>query len=168
MILDSNLVLSSDQAITVTAPSASIIDLAGVGAGNSMPNAFGTADVFGQDIGIGDGASPPQLAVIVGTAFAAAGAATIQVQLEAAIDDGTGNPGTYQVLAETDAIAKSLLTAGRKIAEFTIPPRYPGQAFPRFYRLNYVVATGPMTAGTIAFAGIVTGRDDAPMYPAAY
>jgi hypothetical protein len=168
MYLDSSTIFSSDQAITVTAPSTNVIDLAGLGVGQAVTNKFGTASVFGEDIGIGDGVSPPVLAAIVGTAFTAAGAATLQVQLEAAIDDGTGNPSTWEVLAETDGLAKALLTAGQKIAEFTVPPRYPGQGFPRFYRLNYVVATGPMTAGTIKFAGVVTGRDDVPFYPSAF
>ena len=165
-INDANLVFSSDQAITVTAPSTNIIDLAGVGVGNAVPNAFGTPSVFGQDIGIGSGEGPV-LDVTVTEAFTAAGAATMQVQLQAAIDDGTNNPGTWETIAETAAIGKALLTLGRKIAEFAIPPRWPGQGFPRFYRLNHVVATGPMTAGKLTSL-INTGRNDAPMYPAAY
>lgn len=76
-ILDLQLVLSSAQAVTVTAPSTGTIDLAGVGIGNAPPNAFGTASVFGEDIGIGDGVSPPQIAVYAGTAFTAGGAATM-------------------------------------------------------------------------------------------
>ena len=169
MILDINTLLSSSQLITVTAPSANVIDLAGLGVGNPVTNKFGTGTSFGEDIGIGDGVSPPNLLCIVGTAFAAAGAGTLQVQLQAAVDvNNTGLPVTWDILAQTDPMALAVLTAGRLIAEFTIPPRYPGQGFPRFYRLNYVVATGPMTAGSIAFAGIITGRDDAPQYPAAY
>jgi hypothetical protein len=34
--------------------------------------------------------------------------------------------------------------------------------------LNYVVATGPFTAGTIGTAALITGRDDNVVYPAAY
>ena len=171
MILDSNLILSQAQAVTVTAASTSVIDLAGVGVGVPAPNKFGTAAIFGEDIGIGDGVSPPNILCQVGTAFTAGGAATLQVQLQEAADTGanTGTPGTWNTIAQTDAIAVATLVAGQKLAEFTIPPRYPGQTtFPRFYRLNYVVATGPMLTGTIGFAGIITGRDDAPTYPAAY
>ena len=108
----------------------------------------------------------------MGTTFTAAGAATLTVQLQEAPDTATsGTPGTWTPIAQTDAIPVANLTAGTKIAEFTIPPKGPevvASAFPRFFRLNYVVATGPMTAGTIAFAGIITGRDDTPEYPAAY
>ena len=171
MILDINTVLSSAQAVTVTAPSQNVIDLAGVGVGQPDPNRFGSATIFGEDIGIGDGVSPPQILCQVGTAFTAGGAATMTVQLQEAADTGanTGTPGTWNTIAQTDAIAVATLVAGLKLAEFTIPPRYPGQTtFPRFYRLNYVVATGPMLTGTIGFAGIITGRDDAPNYPAAY
>lgn len=169
-ILDTGLILSSNQAITVTAPSTGIIDMAGVGVGNAPPNTFGTATVFGQDIGIGDGMSPPNLTCIVGTAFTAAGAGTLQVQIQASVDAGAPGytPSSWLTLVETPALSLAQLIAGAQIAEYTIPPRAPGQAFPRFYRLNYIVATGPMTAGTIAFAGIAIGRDDVPSYPAAY
>ena len=55
MILDSQLTLSLAQAITVTAASSSIIDLAGVGSGNAPNMRFGVqSSVFGEDIGIGD------------------------------------------------------------------------------------------------------------------
>lgn len=172
MLLDLNLVLSNNQLITATAASQGLIDLTGQGVGNAPVNSFGVQNsVFGEDIGIGDGVSPPLLVCIVGTALT--GATSLQVQLQASVDSGsTGSPAyspnAWENLAETDAIAAATLTAGQKIAEFTIPPRYPGQSFPRFYRLNYVVAGGPFTGGTIGFAGFATGRDDYPWYPAAY
>lgn len=170
MILDANLQLSNAQAITVTAPSTFVIDLAGVGSGVPDPNVFGTAatTIFGQDIGIGDGMSPPNLLCVVTTTFTAAGAGTLQVQLQEAPDTATntGTPGTYSTIMQTDTLPLSSLTKGTKIAEFTIGPRYPGlTTFPRFLRLNYVVGTGPMTAGVIT-ADIITGRDDQPAYPA--
>ena len=170
MILDINLLMDNAAAITVTRPSTNIIDLAGVGSGVPDPNVFGTAatTIFGQDIGIGDGMSPPNILCVVTTAFTAAGAATLQVQLQEAPDTGanTGTPGTYSTIAQTDTFALATLTKGTKLAEFTIPPRYPGlTTFPRFIRLNYVVATGPMLTGAIT-AAIITGRDDQPAYPA--
>lgn len=168
MIMDINLLLSNAQAITVTAPSTNVIDMAGVGSGVADPNIFGTTNtIFGQDIGIGDGVSPPNILCVVTTAFTAGGAGTLQVQLQEAADTGanTGTPAAYNTIAQTDAIALANLTKGMKLAEFTIPPKYPGQTtYPRFYRLNYVVATGPMTAGAIT-AAIITGRDDQPAYP---
>jgi hypothetical protein len=173
MILDINTLLSSAQAITVTAPSTFVIDLAGQGVGVADPNIFGQgggATIFGEDIGIGDGMSPPNLLCVVTTAFTAAGAGTLQVQLQAAPDTGanTGTPGTWSTLVQTDAIALASLTKGQKIAEFTVPPNYPGLTTkPRFLRVNYVVATGPMTAGAVT-ASIITGRDDQPAYPAGF
>lgn len=173
MILDINLLLSNNQAITVTAPSTGVYDTAGLGVGVPVTNITGIANgataVFGNDVGAGGPeASGPQLLAVVGNAFTAGGAGTLQVQLQAAIDDGTGNPSTWDTILETDTYALAVLTAGRKIADFTVPRRYPGQGFPRFYHLNYVVATGPMTAGSISFAGLVTGIDDNPLYPANY
>lgn len=169
MILDATLNLSTAQAITVTAASTNIIDLTGAGVGVASPNIDGVqSSVFGQDIGIGDGVSPPVVVCIVGTAFTAAGAGTLTVAFQEAIDDGTGNPSTWVTAVQTGALSLAQLTAGQKIAEFTVPVRAPGQAFPRFIRLNYTVATGPMTAGTIAYAGIATGRDDVPFYGAGF
>lgn len=173
MILDINSLLDSNHAITVTAPSTGVYDTAGLGVGVPVTNRFGlptqgSNTSFGQDMGGGGPlVSGPQLMVLVGTAFTAAGAATLQVQLQAAVDvNNTGLPVTWDTIVETDTIAVALLTAGQRIASFTVPDRYPGQGFPRFYRLNYVVATGPMTAGTIGTAALLTGIDDNPIYPA--
>lgn len=170
MILDVNALLDSNRALTVTAVSSGVYDTAGLGVGNAVNNIFGTVAGFGNDIGGGGpNASAPQLLVQVGTAFTAGGSATMQVQLQAAVDaSNTGTPGTWLTIDQTDTIAVALLTAGAQVANFTVPRRYLGQNFPRFYRVNYVIATGPMTAGTIAFAGFLTGIDDNPLYPANY
>lgn len=170
MFLDATLTLSQNQAITVTAVSQGTIDFASLGLNQAVTNKFGIQSTsFGEDIGIGDGVSPPNILCIVGTAFTAGGAGTMTVQLQEAVDTtNTGVPGTWNTIAQTDALSLAQLIAGQKIAEFTIPPRAPNQNFPRFFRLNYVVATGPMMAGTIAYAGIITGRDDTPMYGSAY
>lgn len=171
MILDLQSVLSSNQVITVTAPSTGVYDTAGLGVNVPAVNITGivnnAAAAFGSDIGGGGPlAEGPQLMVVVGTAFAAAGAATLEVELQAAIDSGGGVPGAWQTIMQTDEYALATLTAGQTIANFTVPRRYPGANFPRFYRLNYVVATGPMTAGTISTSALLTGVDDNPLYPA--
>ena len=174
MILDINTLLSSNQAVTVTAVSTGVYDVAGLGVNVPSVNitglANGAAAPEGNDIGTGgpSSASPPQLGVVVGNAFTAGGAATMQIQLQAAVDAGNGVPGAWDTIVETDTIAVALLTAGSMPAKFVVPERYLGQGFPRFYRLNYIIATGPMTAGTIAFAGLVTGLDSNPLYPANY
>lgn len=172
MILDINTLLSNAQAVTVTAVSTSVYDTAGQGVNVPVTNIVGlsgatppAAAAFGNDIGIGDGVSPPNLLCQVTTTFTAGGSATLQVQLQAAIDSGSGVPGTWNTLAEQDPVPVATLVAGTKIAEFTVPPHYPGVGAPRFYRLNYVVATGPMTAGALT-AAILTGRDDQIATPA--
>lgn len=170
MYLDALLGLSSNQAVTVTAASTGTYDVAGTGVGQAPGEIFGVqSSVFGRDIGGGGPlADAPQLVAIVGTAFTAGGSATMQVQLQAAIDNGSNQPGTWDTIIETDTIAVALLTAGAFVANFTVPKRYLGQGFPRFYRLQYVIATGPMTAGTISYAGLLTGIDDTPFYPSGF
>lgn len=174
MILDINSLLSNNQIVTVTAPSSGTYDAAGLGVGVAVTNITGIVGgataAFGNDIGGGgpNNAGAPQLMVNVGSTFTAAGAATLQVQLQAAVDAGNGAPGAWDTIVETDALPVALLTAGQQIANFTVPKRYPGQGFPRFYRVNYVVATGPMTAGAISTSALLTGIDDNPIYPANY
>jgi hypothetical protein len=177
MILDAQLILSSAQAITVTAPSTGTYDAAGVGVGVAPPNWFGVSNaVFGQDSGIGHGSGRPTIVCQVTTAFTAGGAGTLQVQLQASVDSGAPGytPSSWVTLVESDTLSLAQLAGTLtgnlqtyKIAEFDIPPRAPNQNLPRFYRLNYVVGTGPMTAGAVS-AYINTGRDDGPIYPASY
>jgi hypothetical protein len=180
MINDINLVLCNNQSLAVAgpgAPSQNVLDFTGAGVGQPPPNFFGvTSSVFGQDIGIGDGASPPNILCLVGTTFATGTAATLNVQLQESVDSGVNgtppySPNAWTTIAETGVLTPSatVLIAGQKIAEFTIPPRAPGQNFPRFFRLNFVIPNATsFTAGTIGYAGIITGRDDFPAYPAAY
>lgn len=139
---------SSFAAITVSRVSTNIIDL-----------------VNARDLGVGDqeGATP-KLLILVGTAFAAAGAGTLEIQFQGAPDDGTGAPGTWTTYASSGALSLAQLAAGNKLFPIDVPHRAPGAALPRFYRLNYVVATGPMTAGTIHSAIVLT-RQDSTQYP---
>ena len=152
MILDSLLMFStpaSPQAVTVTAASTNIIDL-----------------LNPRDMGIGDDPAL-KLAIYITTAFTAAGAATLQVQFQGAPDNGSGLPGTYVTYAESATYAVADLSVGRKLLPIDVPHRdlTLTTTFPRFYRLNYIVATGPMTAGALV-AGIVLDRQDASQYPA--
>jgi hypothetical protein len=165
-------ILSSAQAITVTAVSTGVYDTAGLGVGQAVTNRFGTATSFGEDVGGGGPlVSGPQLVVTVPTAFTAGGAATLRVQLQAAVDvNNTGLPVTWDTIVQTDDIAVALLGVSspqRPLVSFTVPDRYQGQNFPRFYRLNYIVATGPMLTGAVN-AMLLTGIDDVPFYPPNY
>lgn len=171
MQLDATSILSSAQALTVTAPSAGTYDAAGLGVGVPVTNRIGTVTTFGSDLGGGGPlASGPQLGAWVVTSFTAGGSATLRVQLQAAVDNGSAQPGTWNTIQQTDDIAVALLlagTPGRPLVSYTVPDRYQGQNFPRFYRLNYVISTGPMTAGAIT-AALLTGIDDVPFYPSAF
>jgi len=156
MFLDSLVQLSTAQAVTATAASTNIYDVTGAGSGNA-PNMTGGmtasgATLIGFDIGAGDGIAIPELFWNVNTTFTAGGAATMTIQLQAAPDNGSNAPGTYVTIVQTGAIPVANLTAGTS-GQFQIPEISPdmgfGEAMPRFYRVNYLIATGPMTAGTI-------------------
>lgn len=155
MILDSNLTFDpAGTAITATAASTNIIDL-----------------VNQRDLGIGDN---PALKVLVvpGAAFTAGGAATLTIQFQGAPDNGSGAPGAYLTYAETAALSIAQLntlasTMNNDLFPLDVPGRPPGAPLPRFYRLNYVVATGPFTAGTLQ-AYMLIGRDDIVFYPSGF
>jgi hypothetical protein len=179
MLLDAQLTLDNGSSLVVAAPgqaSAGVIDYLGLGVGQAPTSFFGVQNaVFGEDVGIGDGMSPPVVVCVVGTTFATATGATLRVQLQESVDSGAAgappySPNAWQTILQTADLTAAQLTAGTKIAEFAIPPRNPGQAFPRFLRFYYylAVAGSSFTAGTLAYAGVSTGRDDAPLYPAAF
>lgn len=139
MIMDKNLQFSSAQAVTVTAASTDVIDQ-GV-ARDLMP---------GQVI---------QVLAQVGAQFTAAGAATLQVQFQ-----GSSDNVTYSTYAESRAYALAELAPGARILDIDVPGRNGPAVLPRYIRLNYVVATGPMTGGTLT-AGLVAERGDQVYYP---
>lgn len=148
MFLDNALLLSNAQAITSTAASTTLYDVTGAGSGNVPSMVFGTTGLAGVDLGLGEGMARPNCYFTVGTTFTAGGAATLTIQIQLAPDNGSGSPGTYVTLAETGAIAVGSLVAGKNFS-IPLPPLSMGEAVGRFYRFNYVVATGPFTAGTL-------------------
>lgn len=137
MLLDALLQfdINTGAAITVTRDSTNELDMAhqrDMGAGDMV------LDVFCQVI----------------QAFTAAGAATLTVELKAARNNG-GVAGTYYTQMSSVAYAVAQLTAGRELLRaplpsWDIPASGDTLNVPRFYKLTYTVATGPMTAGTIA------------------
>jgi len=140
MYQDANLQLSAAQPVTVTAPSTNVIDLGAVV----------------RDMGKGERLV---VDIRVGVAAAAAGAATVTFQLQVA--DDAGFTTNVQLISQSDAIPKASLVAGASVP-ITIDKAdpYVGR---RFFRLNYVVATGPLTAGTFN-ASIVKDEQDVPAY----
>lgn len=126
MILDALLQLSAAQAVTASAVSTNTIDLS-----------------QNRDMG---GARDLYAVITVDEAAAAAGAATVQFQV---ISSAAANLGSPTILGQTDAIAKTELTVGRKPIVVPIPPAILnaqpiGQ---RYLGLQYTVGTGPLTAG---------------------
>ena len=138
MILDTNMLFSDAQAITVTAVSTNVIDLG--------------AD---RDLGV---TSNLDLIALVGTAFLAAGAATLQMVLQTDDNLAFSSPVT---LVDTGAIPKATLVAGYDALKLRLP-----QVTERYLRVSYTVATGPMTAGTLTAAISPAGKQKWRAYDA--
>lgn len=144
------------------------IDLLGLGVGVLAPQAtnpsviIGNVTTFGDPDAGGVGGKRPDLNVTMGTAATAnAGTPTLNVQLQAAADDGTGNPSTYQTLGESGTLTVAQLTANTVIARLPWLPPFPENLRPRFIRLNFAIpAATSFLAGTIASALVVPLRDD--------
>lgn len=130
MILDKQLEFSNAQAITATAPSTNVIDL-------------GPKGPRGSSTGVG-GHLPIEFTV--GTTFTAAGAATLTIQIRTS--DAADMSGAT-VVASSQALALTDLVAGKDVPYY---PTLPAN-MKRYVDLNYVVTTGPMTAGTISARG---------------
>ncbi|WP_301101090.1 Bbp16 family capsid cement protein [Propionivibrio sp.] len=134
MMTDALNQLSTAQAVTTTALSTNSIDL-----GPQPANA-------------GD----PLVALITVDATAtAAGAATVTFQV---VSSASANLSTPTVLAQTDAIGKAELAAGRRPIglEFNFRNLTAGH---RYLGLQYLVGTGPLTAG--AFSCVLTDTTNA-------
>lgn len=160
--------LSLIAAAGVDVPSTNVIDLLGLGVGVVAPSTssgapiIGNTSVFGAADAGGVGGIRPELNITTGTAdFVSGGAATLNVQLQAAADDGTGNPGTYQTLIQSGELTVAQLVANTVIARFPWVPPFPENLRPRFLRLNFAIPAGlSFTTGSIASALVTTVRDD--------
>lgn len=139
MILDKSLELSLAQAVTTTALSVNVIDIAAarnIGAGE---------DLF--------------LYIRVGAAAQAAGAATVNFQLQT---DSNSAMGTAVTVLDSGAIPKASL-GGNSVLKF----RLPSTAFRQYLALNYLVATGPLTAGDFS-AWICSDAPDTTTYASGF
>lgn len=129
MILDKQMELSNAQAITATAASANQLDLGPAGANGTAGSA--------EDL---------EIYINVDTTFTAAGAATLTCQLRSSPN---ANMSSATVHAQSDAIPVASLSAGSR---FPWQPRIP-MTVGRYVDMNYVVATGPFTAGNLSARG---------------
>lgn len=149
---DATLKLSAAQAVTTTAASTTIYDVAGVGSGTAPAMVWGTSTSFGADIGTGDGVASPVAYFSIGVN--GTGAGTISFAVQAAPDNGSNAPGTYVDLVISKAWTGTDLDVGNVIV-LPIPPFAqvaPSMGLPRFYRFYYTVAgsaTVTVTAGIL-------------------
>ncbi len=139
MIFSAQQLFSDDQAITASADSTNVIDLGVAG------TPFDAAAALNQDVGKGN---PIPFLAQVTTAMTAAGAATLVINISTGATTALGT-----TIASVGPIAVADLVAGYQAAIQVLP----NKIVERYLGVEYVVATGPMTAGNIT-AGITMGN----------
>lgn len=139
MIIDNNLVLSNNQAITATAASTNSIDLGAPG------TPFGSPVPVEQDIGKGNG-----IPIALNVAQAFNNLTSLAVALQVSTDNATWK----EVVTHT-----YLLADLNAVKQLDFPAQLPIGVNARYMQLNYtVVGTAPST-GQI-FAAIVASRQN--------
>ncbi|API59636.1 hypothetical protein BSL82_10160 [Tardibacter chloracetimidivorans] len=142
-IFDALLTFSTAQAVTATAVGTDKVDLS-------------------QKRDIGEGENLYVLFTVT-EAATAAGAATVDFQVVVDDDSALGSP---IVVGTSGPIGKADLVIGKQIA-VRINPQLASKG-ERYLGVNYVVATGPLTAGKFS-AGVVHGvQDGKKFYPSGY
>jgi hypothetical protein len=139
-----------DSPTTGTQVASNIIDLGVTSGVPSSANGGGA-----RDIGIGD---DPALKLMVNVNTAMGGGTSLGVILQGAPDNGSGAPGSYTTMYTGPVVLLANLIQGARIADIDVPRVIPGQALPRFLRLEYISA-GTFTSGVVE-ASIVLDRDD--------
>lgn len=148
MFIDALMLLDpAATAITVTADSTNIWDV-------HLTTGLPATETWGRDMGIGDHVL--DVRVMIQQTFTAGGAATLQTSLRGAPDAGSNAPGAFYDMIMTGVIPVANLLTGKTLMKAPLPAKcYPmdaSEAAPRFYKMTYTVATGPMTAGTVETA----------------
>lgn len=139
MILDKLLMFSEKQAVTASAASTDVI-------------ALGPIDGPRRDIGVG---YPLEFLATVDTTATAAGAATLNVQLQTSPDNST-----WTTIYDSGALALAALTAGKRLFSAKVPA-----GVQRYLRVNYSVGTGPLTAGAFTSGINLDVDNNSPYYP---
>lgn len=139
MILDKLLMFSEKQAVTASAASTDVIYL-------------GPIDGIRRDIGVG---YPLEFWATVDTTATAAGAATLNVQLQTSPDNST-----WTTIYDSGALALAALTAGKRLFSAKVPA-----GVQRYLRVNYSVGTGPLTAGAFTSGINLDVDNNSPYYP---
>lgn len=144
---------ATDSPTTGTQNSSNVIDYGVILGIPSYANGGGA-----RDMGVGD---DPALKLLVAVTTAFSGGTDLQILLQGAPDNGSGVPGSYTTMYSGPVVAEASLIAGARLADIDIPRPVPGQAIPRFLRLEYVT-TGTHTAGKVE-AAVVLDRNDQPV-----
>ena len=144
-----------------------VIDLSGFGAGVAVSNIIGTPTTFGAPDAMGVGSDRPELLVTIGAALAGVAGLTLNCALQAAQDNGSNQPSTWDNIGGQDGITLSQGAANTVIFRSPWLPPFPANLRPRFLRLLFspvssggAVPSGAFTAGTIASALVTPVRDD--------
>jgi hypothetical protein len=140
----------TDSPTTGTQAASNIIDLGVVLGIPSYANGGGA-----RDIGVGDDPAM-KLSAIVTTAFT--GGTSLQLQLQGCVDNGSGAVGSATTMWTSAAIVEATLVAGIQLANIDVPRVVPGQAIPRFLKLNFI-SVGTHSTGAIE-CNIVLDRVD--------
>lgn len=143
MILSAQDRFENDTALTVTRVSTNSYDL---GVARDLANNEGNLWLIG----------------IVGTAFTAGGSAVLSCDLIGSAAANLGTPTILQPLATVVPVAS--LVAGYTIFKVQLQI---GVMTQRYFGLNWTVATGPMTAGTLK-AYLANNVDAQKIYPKGY
>jgi hypothetical protein len=111
-----------------------------------------------RDIGIGDDPAMKLLVQVIST-LTSGGAATLQVALQGATDNGSGSPNAFSTWWQSPAYALATLVAGARLYDMDMPRPPAGIAIPRFLRMQYIIGAAAGTGGTLA-SFIVLDRMD--------
>ena len=139
----------TDSPTTGTQVASNILDLGVTSGIPSSANGGGA-----RDIGVGD---DPMLKLSATVTTTFTGGTSLQFELDGAPDNGSGAPGSYTVMWQSQAIAEAQLIPGQMI-NVDVPRVVPGQPLPRFLRLRFITV-GTHSAGAVE-AQIVIDRFD--------
>lgn len=139
----------TDSPTTGTQIASNIIDL---GVTSGVPTSANGGGA--RDIGIGD---DPMLKLSVMCTTALTGGTSLQLELDGAPDNGSGAPGSYTIMWQSQAIAEAALVVGQ-LCNIDVPRVVPGQVPPRFLRMQFI-SVGTHGAGKVE-AQIVIDRVD--------
>jgi hypothetical protein len=146
-----------------TGTSSSIVDI-GVGLelvtnplGAALPPLLAGGGGGGaRDLGIGD---DPAMKLLVEVTAAFNVLTSLQIAIQGAPDDGTGEPGTFTSFAFGPVIPLAQLVVGAHLMDLDIPRVPAGIALPRYLQLNYLIVGGSNTSGRLRAWAVLDRAD---------